>query len=123
MNTIAPAATTSIESELQLDFAWDSQKVRDLIDRKSSEGRSPAFFFLGRHEAGLLRGHLAESFGEASVASFKNLYYMGLEVIELEMESFLRTAGMKRIKTFRDLNGRRLHKSDAMKESFWSFEI
>lgn len=123
MTKIAPAANNPVESELILDFAWDSQKVRDLIDRKSSEGRSPAFLFVGRHEAGLLRGHLAESFGEASVASFKNLYYMGLEVIELDLVSFFRTAGMKRVQTFKDVNSRSIKKSDATDSSFWSLEI
>jgi hypothetical protein len=58
------------------------------------------------HEAYLLRQHLGAAFGPENVQTLKNLYYMGLEVIEVETDYFLRTSGMKRVKNFAREAGR-----------------
>ncbi|MDP0492176.1 MAG: hypothetical protein Q7Q71_14095 [Verrucomicrobiota bacterium JB023] len=96
----------TIPSELRLYHHWDSEALRDLIDTKTSNNRKPAYLFLGRHEAFLLRRHLKAAFGPESVRSLKNLYYMGLEVVEVDTDYFLRTVGMKRVQSFRELTGK-----------------
>ncbi|MGE9267941.1 MAG: hypothetical protein ACQKBY_07575 [Verrucomicrobiales bacterium] len=123
MTTQKKATPPPVASEVELLDSWDPRVLRALIERKSREGRSPAFLFLGKKEAALLRQHLAASFGDESVTSLKDLYYMGLEVIELEMESFLRTAGMKRLRSFQEREGRKPKKSDIYSGSLWSFDL
>lgn len=108
-----------VASELVLFHEWKTEAIRDLIDRKSTVGRTPAFLFVGRHEAYLLRNHLGAAFGNESVQSLKNLYYMGLEVIEVNTDHFLRTAGMKRVKEFRDRAGHTPKWKDISNVSFW----
>ena len=71
-------------SELHLGRAWRPDAIRELVKQKTSAGRKPAFLFLGKHEAGLLREHLGTNFGPESVRSLRNLYYQGMEVIELD---------------------------------------
>lgn len=108
-----------VASELVLFHEWKTDALRDLIERKSTAGRTPAFLFVGRHEAYLLRKHLGAAFGNESVRSLKNLYYMGLEVIEVNTDHFLRTAGMKRVKQFRERAGRTPKWKDISNVSFW----
>ena len=110
-------------SELQLKTEWDSAALRALIAKKSAAGRTPAFLFLGRHEAMLLRVHLNADFGPSAVRSLKNLYYMGLEVIEVKTDSFLRTAGSKRVKAFQDALGRRPKWKELQYSSSWQFSV
>lgn len=111
-----------IESELELGTSWDTQAIKDLIARKSAAQRIPAFLFLGHHEAMLLRVHLNADFGSSAVRSLKNLYYMGLEIIEVDTPRFLRTAGMKRVKAFQDALGRKPKWKDIQSQSQWSFQ-
>ena len=111
-----------ISSELELDSSWDSSQIRNLIQRKTQVGRQPAFLFLGRKEAALLRHHLGTAFGPEAVQSLKNVYYMGLEVIELNTDQFLRTAGMKRIQDFHERVGRQPKWKDISGGSLWQFE-
>ena len=103
--------------------AWDTTRIRALIERKTKAGRKPAVLFVGRREADMLRAHLGAAFGPESVQSLKNLYYMGLEVIELDTWSFLRTAGLKRVEDFRDQRGRQPKWKDIRAGSLWSFEV
>ena len=112
-----------ISSELEMEKAWDSAQVHDLIERKTRAGRQPAFLFLGKKEAALLRQHLGSAFGPDSVRSLRNIYYMGLEVIELNTDQFLRTAGMKRVQDFRDRAGRRPGWKDVSGGSLWQLEV
>ena len=120
-NTPLPASP--VPSELIKNDAWNTAAVRDLINRKTRAANRPAFLFLGRREAQFLREHLGAAFGPESVRSLKNLYYMGLEVIELKTETFFRTAGMKRIQEFRDQAGRTPKWKDVSQGAFWNFKI
>lgn len=110
------------ESELEFKTVWDTEAIRELIARKSAVGRSPAFLFLGHHEAMLLRVHLNADFGPSAVKTLKNLYYMGLEIIEVDTDRFLRTAGAKRVKAFRDALGRRPKWKELQYSSNWLFK-
>jgi hypothetical protein len=102
---------------------WNTESLRALIIRKSAQGRKPAFLFVGQQEADLLRHHLGTAFGPESVHTLKNLYYMGLQVIELEAESFLRTAGMKRVRGLEEALNRTPTEKDLAASSFWQFAI
>jgi hypothetical protein len=85
---------------------WVSSSVRRLLERKTAARHKPAFLFLGRREADLLRDHLGAAFRPDSVQTLRNLHDMGLEVIELDTWSFLRTVGNKRVEIFRAWRGR-----------------
>ena len=111
-----------IRSEMIMANKWDTARIRSLIESKSAAGRKPAFLFLGRREADLLRTHLGAAFGLESVQTLKNLYYMGLEVIELDTWSFIRTAGLKRMQDFRDRRGRHPKWTDIKDGSLWHIE-
>lgn len=110
-------------SELRMFDRWNTESLRSLIIRKSAQGRKPAFLFVGQQEADLLRHHLGTAFGPESVHTLKNLYYMGLQVIELEIESFLRTAGMKRVRGLEEALNRTPTAKDLEASSFWKFAI
>ena len=114
---------THDRSELHFTNHWDTSAVRSLIDRKTRAGRKPAFLFLGRHEAELLRERIGANFGPDSVRSLRNHYYHGLEVIELDTPAFLRTAGMKRIQSFRTAHGRNPRRADLDDDKFWRFSM
>ena len=53
----------SLVPELKMHDTWDARSVSDLIRSKCRFGETPAFLFVGKKEADLLRGHLAEVFG------------------------------------------------------------
>lgn len=109
----------SVPSELSFRDCWDGEAVSDLIHSKTADGETPAFLFLGRREAALLREHLAEVFGEESVITLKGTYYKGLDVVTIDCDSFLATAGRKAIRTLRDTFGRR----DDDSESLWRLRL
>ena len=121
--TLEPTKTARDCSELKLRDRWDSEKIRQLVERKSSKGRKPSFLFLGRTEAELLREHLGAAFGPESVRSLKNLYYMGMEVVETEAESYVRTAGAKRIEGLTEALNRKPGWRDIEASSFWFFSV
>lgn len=74
---------------------WDTLAVARLIHGNSPSGTSPAFLFLGRKEASLLHDHLAQAFGEESVTTLHDTYYMGLKIIMVDAEQYIRTGGSK----------------------------
>jgi len=124
MNTCtAPEQTANPEIDLILDDVWDSAAVAELIHSNSSNGSSPAYLFLGSHEISLLRQHLGAAFGDEAVVSLKHLYYMGLEVMEIDKERFLRVAGRKVVRTLQDPISRRPAWRDRETESLWSLRI
>ena len=125
MSTLNTPKTVSdtAHSELRMSTRWNTESVRALINRKTAQGRKPAFLFLGLREADLLRDHLGAAFGPESVQTLNNLYYMGLQVIELETESYLRTAGMKRVRGLEEALGRRPDQRDLDASAFWRFAI
>lgn len=124
MNTTTAAPQPANAAiDLHLDDVWDSAALAELIRTHSSHGASPAFLFLGSHEAGLLRKHLGAAFGEESVATLRSLYYMGLEVVEIDKDRFLRVAGRKVARTLQDPISRRPAWRDRETESLWSLRI
>ena len=78
---------------------WDTVAVARIIRENSAEGRSPAFLFLGHEETELLRTHLGNAFGEESVTTLHELYYMGLKVVSVDTERYICTGGSKEAKT------------------------
>ena len=117
------ADLVSVPSELSLDESWDAEAVAALIRSKSDFGETPAFLFVGRKEAELLKGHLAESFGEESVVTLNGTYYMGLDGAAIHCESFLATGGRKAIRTLQDPMSRRPAWRDRETEALWQFRI
>jgi hypothetical protein len=121
-HTILPD-TIPVATELTLGDSWDSAAIASLIRSKCNLAQSPAFLFLGRSEATLLRGHLAAAFGREAVATLNATYYMGLRVIELAVPSFVRTAGRKTIRTLQDPIARRPAWRDQDTDSLWQFRL
>lgn len=112
-----------VPSELSFLDSWDGAAVSKLIRSRSNHGESPAFLFLGRNESALLKGHLAEAFGEESVVTLHETYYMGLKVIPVDCVSFLRTGGRKTIRTLQDPMSRRPAWRDRETDALWQFRI
>lgn len=82
--------------ELVLGDHWDAFLIRDLVEVKSRVGDRPAYLLLGRHETELLRTHLAKSFGQESVSTLRDTYYLGMEVIVLhQCDSYFAMVGHK----------------------------
>jgi hypothetical protein len=115
--------TSSVPSELSFEDAWDGEAVSDLIRSKCDHGETPAFLFLGRKEALLLKEHLVETWGEESVVTLYGIYYMGLVVVTIDCESFLMTGGRKAIQTLQDPMSRRPAWRDREVEALWQFRI
>lgn len=122
-NTTPLPDSTSLVPELKMHDAWDARSVSELIRSKCRFGETPAFLFLGKKEAGLLRDHLAEVFGAEAVATLHQTYYMGLEVVEIGSESFLFTAGRKMVRTLQDPIARRPAWRDRETEAMWQLRI
>jgi len=114
---------STVPSELSFSDGWDGEAVSDLIRSKCDHGETPAFLFLGRKEALLLKEHLAETFGEESVVTLHGTYYMGLDVVTIDCESFLSTGGRKAIRTLQDPMARRPAWRDRETEALWQFRI
>jgi hypothetical protein len=114
---------STVPSELSFEDTWDGDAVSDLIRSKCDGGATPAFLFLGRKEAALLKKHLAESFGEENVVTLHDTYYKGLDVITIDCESFLSTGGRKAIRTLQDPMSRRPAWRDRETEALWQFRI
>jgi hypothetical protein len=60
MKTLTPKRKTTTEprSELRMFDRWNSEAVRALINRKTAQGRKPAYLFVGQEGAELLRHRL-----------------------------------------------------------------
>ena len=84
----------------QFGSNWDSIAVARIISHNSDVARTPAFLFLflGRKEAELLRAHLGEAWGEESVTSLHQIYYMGLNVVTVDVDSYICTGGSKGVR-------------------------
>ncbi|MGC4014329.1 MAG: hypothetical protein QM755_07415 [Luteolibacter sp.] len=114
---------TLVQSEVRMEEAWDSEAIAQLIRSKSDHGETPAFLFLGKKETGLLRGHLAQAFGEEAVVILKDTYYQGLEVITIETESFVFAGGRKVRRTLQDPINRRQPWQDRELSGLWSLRL
>lgn len=117
------ADLATVPSELAFRDCWDGESVSDLIRSKSADGETPAFLFLGRREAAMLREHLAEIFGEESVVTLNGTYYKGLDVVSIDCESFLATGGRKVIRTLQDPIARRPAWRDEDLETLWRLRL
>lgn len=115
--------TASVQSEADIGDSWNSEAISGLIRSKSDLGETPAFLFLGRKEASLLRGHLAEAFGEEAVATLKDTYYKGLEVVEIDCDSFVFAGGRKTSRTLQDPIARRPAWRDRETAALWQFRL
>lgn len=115
--------SATLAAELELDGTWNTAAVSELIRSKCEFGETPAFLFLGKKEASLLREHLARAFGAESVTTLRDTYYMGLEVVEIECESFLFAGGRKAVRTLQQPLARRPAGSDATVEALLRFRI
>jgi hypothetical protein len=99
--------TSTVPSELSFTDVWDGSAISEHIRSKSEGDETPAFLFLGRKEAVLLKKYLAEVFGEDSVTNLNGTYYLGLDVVTVNCETFLATGGRKSNNSFQDMGSRR----------------
>lgn len=113
----------TVSPELTMSDTWDAGAVSNLVRSKSDHGETPAFLFLGRKEAGLLKEHLAEVFGSESVTTLNDTYYMGLDVVVIDCESFVYAGGRKAIRTLQDPIARRPAWRDRETEGLWQFRL
>ena len=113
----------TVPSELVFEDKWDGEAVAELIRSKCDHVESPAFLFLGRKEAALLTEHLAKVFGEDAVVTLHDTYYMGLDVVTVDCESFLSTGGRKVVRTLQDPISRRPAWRDRDANASWRFRI
>ncbi len=113
----------SVASQLEFAGAWEPEAVDRLIRSKCDFGESPAFLFLGKKEAALLREHLSEVFGIESVTTLHDTYYMGLEVVEIACESFLFAGGRKMVRTLQDPISSRPAWRDRETDAGWQFRF
>jgi hypothetical protein len=127
MNTSRESApfpdSTTLAPELVFGDYWSPEAVSELIRSKCSSGETPAFLYVGKSEAALLREHLAEVFGSDAVSTLHDTYYMGLEVVEIECESFLFAGGRKAVRTLQGPLARRPAGRDLLTEALWQFRI
>ena len=115
--------STTVAPELIFGDHWSPEAVSNLIRSKCAFGETPSFLFLGRKEAELLREHLAEVFGAEAVSTLHDTYYMGLEVVEIEVASFFYAGGRKTVRTLQDPIARRPAWRDRESEALRQFRI
>jgi hypothetical protein len=113
----------SVAPEWVFDGPWEPEAVSRLIHSKCAFGESPAFLFLGKKEAALLREHLAEVFGIECVSTLHDTYYLGLEVVEIGCESFLFAGGRKMVRTLQDPMSLRPAWRDRETDTRWQFRL
>ena len=121
-NTPLPDVATVVP-DLTLSETWDVQAVSELIRSKSDGGNSPAFLFLGRKEAMMLQDHLAGVFGAESVVTLNDTYYMGLDVVVIDCNSFFYAGGNKAIRTLQDPISRRAAWRTRASDTLWQFRM
>lgn len=112
-----------VPSELSFVDVWDGEAVSELIRSKCANGETPAFLFLGRKEALLLKQYLAETWGEEAVVTLQGAYYMGLDIVTIDCESFLTTGGRKAIRTLQDPMARRPAWRDREVDALWRLRL
>lgn len=118
-----PKSVAAVSPELRMSDHWNSDAIRTLINRKTADGRKPAFLFLGQHEAHLLRDHLGHAFGSDSVKSLNNVYYMGLQVREVDAPAYIRAAGTKRVEGLMEALNRFPTHHDLEASNFWHYAV
>lgn len=115
---------TEVATELTMSETWEAQEVATLIRSRSDDCEMPAFLFLGRKEVLLLQDHLAEVFGPESVTTLNDTYYLGLKVVAVDCDSYLRVGGRKNIgKALQDPISRRPAWRDRETDAKWQFRL
>lgn len=112
-----------VTPDLTMSESWEAGAVSHVIRSKSAYGETPAFLFLGRKEALLLQEHLAEVFGAESVTTLNDTYYMGLDVVVIDCDSFIYAGGRKTARTLQDPIARRPAWRDRETEGLWQFRL
>ena len=110
-------------SELAMGEVWDTAAISELIRSKCDHDETPAFLFLGKKEAELLTDHLAAVFGDAAVVTLRDTYYMGLDVVVIDLDSHFSTGGRKAVRTLQDPISRRPAWRDRDTEAGWQFRV
>ncbi|MFD2255140.1 hypothetical protein ACFSSA_00495 [Luteolibacter algae] len=113
----------TVTPELTMSDTWDVEAVSSLVRSKSNHDETPAFLFLGKKEAELLKKHLADVFGAESVSTLNDTYYMGLDVVEIDCESFLYAGGRKAVRTLQDPISRRPAWRDRESDGLWQLRL
>lgn len=113
----------TVTPELSMGDKWDTWAVSKLIRSKCANGETPSFLFLGAKEANLLRSHLAKAFGAEAVSTIQGTYYMGLEVIVIDCDSFVYAGGRKAIRTLQDPIARRPEWRDRETDGLWQLRL
>ena len=117
-----PETEATLPRDLVLEDKWDTSQLRRLVDARCDAGRKPTHLFLGHKESALLRRHLGEAFGDEEVSKLEHLWYMGLRVFEVDVESFARVAGDKFMKSI-DNDPDQLKKWKADDFAGWQLKI
>lgn len=113
----------TVEPDLKMIGGWEASEMSDVIRAKSSHQETPAFLFLGKREADFLTNHLAEVFGPESVSTLHQTYYMGLDVIVLDCDSFVYAGGRKTARTLQDPMSRRPQWRDRSSDGLWQLRL
>ncbi len=113
----------TVTPDLTMSESWDAGAVSQVIRSKSDRGETPAFLFLGRKEALLLQQYLAGVFGPESVTTLNDTYYMGLDVVVIDCDSFIFAGGSKTVRTLQDPIARRPAWRDRETEGRWQFRL
>jgi len=121
--TIAPetiAPLTPDSSVIEMGDTWDTEAIVSLIRRNTSALVQPKVLMLGEREMKMLRRHLAQAFGEEQIACQKQIFYVGMKVVEIRTPSLVKIAGEKPSITLERLSAHR-SMSLAAETSRWAF--
>lgn len=99
---------------------WDTEAIVSLIRRNTSALVQPKVLMLGEREMKMLRRHLAQAFGEEQIACQKQIFYVGMKVVEIRTPSLVKIAGEKPSITLERLSAHR-SMSLAAETSRWAF--
>ena len=113
----------TVTPELTMSDNWDAEGIAKVIREKSDHGETPAFLFLGKLEASLLQDYLGNVFGAESVTTLHDTYYMGLDVVVIDCESFVFAGGRKTVRTLQDPISRRPAWRDRDSDGLWQFRL
>jgi len=111
--------TRRVPSQLIIRDGWNPAGISALIRSKCTLGQTPAYLVLGRRESELLREHLESALGPDTVPTVKGTYYMGLEVIPIDADSFVCVDGRKSARTGQNPVAHRVGWRNREVNSFW----
>lgn len=117
--TVAPPLTHDA-STIEMGDTWDTEAIVSLIRRKTSALVQPKVLMLGEREMKMLRRHLAQAFGEEQIACQKQIFYVGMKVVEIRTPSLVKIAGERPSPTLERMSS---HRSTSLNAdpSRWAF--